>query len=492
MKRRRTATGLDSRSTRLKVWNLRLDAVAATLGQPIPPPATSRAALQRRIALVIDPCDPGQIWLTLAALSAVLPDDSMVSTLTQQTRSSGTPALLDALDTLTTRKDLTHRIRIVTDTVLVDVHHTAQHDIATGIQRVARQTAQRWHARHGCTLVAWTTDFRALRTLNDEETTRMLGEEARPIAIHSVDIVVPWHSTFLTPELAVEPARTARQQALVRHSENRTGAIIFDLVPIMVAETAYGDMPAAFASHLAVLGGEDHLAAISEATAVEYRGWWAGLGPTPKVIPQINVVPLAVEAGLPTAVDMTKARERFVVGDLPLVLCVGTHEPRKNHLAVLHAAEKLWREGVQFSLTFVSGRSWASDDVYRTITQMQANGRPVETASDIDDDLLWAAYRVAYCTVFPSFEEGYGLPVAESLAVGTPVVTSGYGSMREIASSGGAVFVDPRDDASVAEGLRNVLTSPSLYIRLRREARAYQPRTWDQYADQIWQLFAKE
>ncbi len=46
------------------------------------------------------------------------------------------------------------------------------------------------------------------------------------------------------------------------------------------------------------------------------------------------------------------------IGSLPIVLAVGSHEPRKNHLAVLHAAELLWREGLLFTLTFVGGHSW--------------------------------------------------------------------------------------------------------------------------------------
>jgi glycosyltransferase involved in cell wall biosynthesis len=171
-----------------------------------------------------------------------------------------------------------------------------------------------------------------------------------------------------------------------------------------------------------------------------------------------------------------------------MVLCVGTHEPRKNHLAVLHAAEVLWRRGLRFSLTFVGGHSWNSQRFDEGLAQLRAAGRPVDNLSGVSDDELWAAYRVSHCVVFPSLNEGFGLPVAEALACGTPVVTSAFGSMAEIAAGGGAVLVDPRDDASLVDGLQRVLTDREEYAALRAAAAARPSRTWDQYAEETWAL----
>ncbi|MDQ6896986.1 MAG: glycosyltransferase, partial [Actinomycetota bacterium] len=80
----------------------------------------------------------------------------------------------------------------------------------------------------------------------------------------------------------------------------------------------------------------------------------------------------------------------------------------------------------------------------------------------------------------------FGLPVAESLACGTPVLTTNYGSQAEIAQGGGALTVDPRDDASVLAGLRAMLTDRFLVERLRAEAKEYPVQTWKQYADDVW------
>jgi glycosyltransferase involved in cell wall biosynthesis len=106
------------------------------------------------------------------------------------------------------------------------------------------------------------------------------------------------------------------------------------------------------------------------------------------------------------------------------------------------------------------------------------------------DSMLWAAYRLARCMVFPSLNEGFGLPIAEALSCGTPVVTSNYGSMAEIAADGGALLVDPRDDYSIAAGIRTVLTDDEVHRRLATEARARPRRTWEQYAGDVWSALA--
>jgi glycosyltransferase involved in cell wall biosynthesis len=203
-------------------------------------------------------------------------------------------------------------------------------------------------------------------------------------------------------------------------------------------------------------------------------------------------VSLPAEAETPTPEDLADARERFLVPGLPLVLVVGSHEPRKNHLAVLHAAERRWRAGDRFSLTFIGGNSWGSAGFSRRLAELQALGRPVETASRVPDRLLWAAYRLARVTVFPSLNEGFGLPVAESLASGTPVITSAYGSMREIADGGGALLVDPRDDTTIAAALHRVLEDDALHTSLVSAARARPHRTWDDYAADVWELLTAD
>jgi glycosyltransferase involved in cell wall biosynthesis len=89
-------------------------------------------------------------------------------------------------------------------------------------------------------------------------------------------------------------------------------------------------------------------------------------------------------------------------------------------------------------------------------------------------------------TLFPSLHEGYGLPVAESLAAGTPVITSNFGSTAEIGADGGCVLVDPRDDDELTAAMRRVLTDEKYMATLRKQIAKRSHRTWSEYAEALW------
>jgi glycosyltransferase involved in cell wall biosynthesis len=103
-------------------------------------------------------------------------------------------------------------------------------------------------------------------------------------------------------------------------------------------------------------------------------------------------------------------------------------------------------------------------------------GEHVEWLGRIGDEELAAAYRGARALVFPSLYEGFGIPVLEALASGTPVVTSADSAMAEVAG-GAAVLVDPLDVASIAAGIEEAdRRRPELVPIGLQRARLY---TWE-------------
>lgn len=478
----------------------RLRTLAAALELPEAASPSAPAVLQaveERLAAA----DTDEVWLAISVFTAELPEAPDVVRAVRAIRMSGPARVLDGLVAGGWLPRLLGgapppEVEVVTDEVLVDLEHTSRTELATGIQRVARMTSRRWARDHDVVLVGWRADQRALRRLLPHEASRALtggtqGLEQDTHARQEV-VVVPWRATYVLPELAPERDRTRRLLALARFSRCRTGVIGFDCVPISSAETTDVNVSEAFANNLAAVRHFDRVAAISTAAAEEYRGWRHMLSAIGEAGPEVDAVDLPVEPHEPAAASIQAAREQLTIGTLPLVLCVGTHEPRKNHLAVLHAAEVLWRRGVRFNLAFIGGHSWNSQRFDATVAHLRASGRPVETLTSITDESLWAAYRVSHCLIFPSLNEGFGLPVAEALSCGTPVVTSGFGSMAEIAAAGGALLVDPRDDESVVAGLERVLTDETFYLDLRAQAAARPVRSWDEYAQETWGLLVGE
>jgi alpha-1,3-rhamnosyl/mannosyltransferase len=118
-------------------------------------------------------------------------------------------------------------------------------------------------------------------------------------------------------------------------------------------------------------------------------------------------------------------------------LAVGTLEPRKNLARAVLAAE---RAGVE--LRVVGPPGWGGVDI--------------DTVGFVEDEELARLYRGAQCLVYPSLYEGFGLPVLEAMACGTPVVTSATGATAEVAGDA-AVLVDPLDVDALAAGIREAI-----------------------------------
>ncbi len=480
-----------------KAWANRIGVLATALRRPLPGTPSSLELrpgdLGRALAAAVRPTDPAEVWLSLAVMTGELPADAMVAEVAREAEFSGVEPLAVAIIRGTGSELAAHEVAVTAqDAVLVDVSATLRMPFTTGIQRVVRETAARWERDKGAIPVSWSHDFGSLRPLTKAELDRVRTREPAPRHGPSDEpsgqILVPWRATFLEPEVMAEVARSSQVRSLAQYARCRVAGVGYDCVPLTSSETLIDWGGDTFSYHLAALRHFDQVAAISEAAAEEFRGWRLSLGSTGRLGPAIDAVRLPVEMPAPSAEIMADARQRFVVGELPLVLVVGSAEPRKNHLAVLHAAERLWRAGLEFSLTFVGGRAWGGSAFAQQVTALQNAGRVVDVATGVDDDTLSAAYRLSRFTVFTSLNEGFGLPVAESLACGTPVLTSDYGSMHEIAEGGGALEVNPRSDAQIAEGMRRLLTDDGLVARLGGEAINRPTRTWDDYARETWRL----
>jgi glycosyltransferase involved in cell wall biosynthesis len=438
------------------------------------------------------PLDTARAWLLLATIDGRLPDGSQVEALVRTAELDGVAtavagAVADRIDSGTDDEEWPI-VRILVDEQLVDVQHTAAKDVATGIQRVTREVARRWVREHGPTLIGWRPDLTAMRALSPGEAHRACWGGPAVSAPVDDPIIVPWRCTYLLPELAIEIEQVPRLQKMAEHSGTTLNIIGHDLVPVTSAETINDAIAPGFARHLAAARYARNIVGVSQAAANEYRGWRRMLAGNGLAGPHIEASPLPTEVPAEDPAATAAARLRLQVGSLPMILVVGSHEPRKNHLPLLHAAEMLWREGREFSLSFIGGNAWKSESFTNTLLALRSAGRPIEAITAATDELLWGGYRVARFTVFPSLHEGFGLPVAESLACGTPVITSDFGSMKEIADAGGgALLVDPRDDHAIADAMRTLLTDDDLHAELTAQARSRPVRTWDQYAEQVWE-----
>ena len=149
----------------------------------------------------------------------------------------------------------------------------------------------------------------------------------------------------------------------------------------------------------------------------------------------------------------------------PYVLAVASLEPRKNFGRLLDAWSSLGGTTGAHQLVVVAAEGWRQGRIRRRLERMTGDGSVVKIGH-IADDVLAALYRRANAFVFPSLAEGFGLPVAEAMACGTPVVTSQISSMPEVAANA-ALLVDPEDVDEIAAAIERMLGDQGLRRRLR-------------------------
>jgi glycosyltransferase involved in cell wall biosynthesis len=177
----------------------------------------------------------------------------------------------------------------------------------------------------------------------------------------------------------------------------------------------------------------------------------------------------------------------------PYFLYVGTIQPRKNLARLLEAfasASRDWslEDGhtiAQPQLVIAGKRGWLTGEIERQSNQLFGPGSSaVRFTGYIADQDLPALLSGALAFVFPSLYEGFGMPILEAMACGTPVLTSATSALPEIAGDA-ALLIDPEDTAALADGLARLMRDPALRedLRARGLARAAQ-FTWERCAAQ--------
>jgi glycosyltransferase involved in cell wall biosynthesis len=150
----------------------------------------------------------------------------------------------------------------------------------------------------------------------------------------------------------------------------------------------------------------------------------------------------------------------------PYFLFVGTLEPRKNVPSIVRALLTVRRAGVDARLVIVGKKGWGYEEVFTVIRSLNL-ASSVTYLGHLPENELIAAYNGAMATVYPSFYEGFGLPPAESMACGTPVITSNVSSLPEVVGDAG-IQVDPTSIEDIAAEMLHLIRDASLREELRK------------------------
>lgn len=175
--------------------------------------------------------------------------------------------------------------------------------------------------------------------------------------------------------------------------------------------------------------------------------------------------------------------ERFILG-------VSTLEPRKNFTGLIAAFNILAAQPAyaQLHLVIAGGKGWNYEPIFAAAEASPFRER-IHFAGFVEDADLPALYSLAQAFVFPSHYEGFGIPVLEAMACGTPVVCANNSSLPEIAGDA-ALMVDSADPAQIAEATARVLEDTALRQTLIQRGYAQARRfTWQAAAQRLLQVY---
>ncbi len=233
----------------------------------------------------------------------------------------------------------------------------------------------------------------------------------------------------------------------------------------------------------------DHLLADSHHTAHDLQAVWQ--------IPaeRITVVQGAVDHNyfrpITEPAQLTAVRARYGIGERPFILGLSSLQPRKNFARLIEAFHQARQAAkLPHRLVIGGGKGWLYDEIFAKVQQLKLEN-DVLFPGFIDDSDLPALYSAADIFAYPSLYEGFGLPILEALACGTPVLTANNSCLPE-AGGPGARYVDAEDVSSIAAALVELTTDRALHTQLRQAGRQHAAQfTWPRSAAQLLGAYEK-
>jgi len=271
----------------------------------------------------------------------------------------------------------------------------------------------------------------------------------------------------------------------------QTSAIFYDAIPHKLSNMYPENFTKAHREYMDMLDSVDKIFAISSHSRkdlIDYINISKNRG--------LNIEERIISIELPTQFPGAPARNEVNIGkndELCTILTVGTVEPRKNHETLIQAfllAERASKRPLK--LVILGSDSSFDRDLPKRIDALIEKSRNITWIKDASDGVLEKFYQEASFTIYPSYEEGFGLPIAESLWFGLPCICADFGQMKEIASKGGCLPTNVLSKESLSESILLLGNDLEKVKTLQLEIKSRYFRTWSDYGqDIISALFPK-
>lgn len=362
----------------------------------------------------------------------------------------------------------------------------------TGIQRVSRQIAKQLIQQgHRLVPLKWNDSLNSivLASTEDLEYLEKWNGPDRNGWYQHLDLENECEdATYFMVDLPLNRSLDIQQRVIdtFKLKHIKCAAIFYDAIPYKLADIYPVDFTNAHKRYMTMLDQMDSVFSISETSNSDLLSF----------LNQTSVRGLLLEQRLKTVVLPSEFPEREHSTpsvrnheDVCSILSVGTVEPRKNHIGLLQAflvAEK--KSQRKLKLILVGGGDTFDLELSGKVKVLAKQSENIFWVNNADDKDLKQHYHEADFTIFPSVEEGFGLPIVESLWFGCPCICANFGQMMELAASGGCAPVDVKDIDKFSEKILLLANNKVFYQELKSQISRRYFRTWDNYTGEISSL----
>jgi glycosyltransferase involved in cell wall biosynthesis len=389
----------------------------------------------------------------------------------------------------------TPRNEIGRRTVFIDVTNSARDEANSGVIRVTRQLTRRLQTHAGLDVicVGWNREGYFAELVDPRHS--HLGDFGGPLdphgrmvdpaesraglerLVYAADPRMPIAPVLFFPEVALDGTLSHR----IKWAHDRgimTSAILHDLVPHYYPQYCSQEVISGFKPYIKAMTSVDQILANSTATLTDFNRYSQETrAPMP---PSTQAIWLPAQFANVNRVTHFEMPSSSVIR----ILCVSTIEPRKNHMRLIDAYRELVRRrpDLRFRLVLVGNRYAGAEELANRILSAAGEGIGIEWQNVLTDEALLVQLAAARFTVYPSVVEGFGMPIAESLWLGKPVVCANSGAMYELARAGGCLTVDVTDIEALSAALERLSTDNEMHRRLSTEALSRTLLDWNEYA----------
>jgi FkbM family methyltransferase len=360
----------------------------------------------------------------------------------------------------------------------------------TGIQRVNRQLARHMIMQgHQLVPIKWDDSSASIALANTEDLehlARWNGPASDGWNMSFDQDRIDAEATYLLVELPLNRSLDVQERVVdfFKQKANRCAAVFYDAIPYKLAAVYPPDFTRAHMAYMELLDRMDTIIPISGTSAKDLDNFLStrmirGLS----LESRIRVVDLPAE--FPERSRRREAGLSKAEGECN-ILVVGTVEPRKNHETLIRAfieAEKISPRPLK--LTMVGGDESFDKDLPGKISALIGNSKTINWIRKASDSLLREQYEKAHFSVFPSIEEGFGIPIMESLWFGVPCICSRTGQMGELAAHGGCETVDVLSVEELSNAILRLAGDPDRIRQLKEDIRGRHFKSWDEYSAEV-------